>query len=132
MIKSFVAIFQELRLETLDLVRTRLQILKVEISSKLEAYKRSAILFVVAIVMAVAAWLSMTGALLSVMHVLLVPNRFAWAWAALILAGAYGTLGVVASWLGLAEIAPRRLIPKRTLMVLKHDRLWIEKERKAV
>lgn len=82
----------------------------------------------IAAALLLAAWITLTFALIALLHGLFLPSVYAWMWAALIVGGAYLVLGVTAGWFAYSEIKSTGLAPNRTLNVLKQDQIWIQNE----
>jgi len=129
--KSLGAVLLETRDELKDFVLTRVAMLQAEVREKVETFKYTVPLLLVALGLLLAGWITLTFAAVAALHAWLAPNAYAWAWAAVIVAGAYLIGGVVVGWFAYSEIKQAGLAPKRTLSVLKQDQAWIQKEARA-
>lgn len=126
--KSLATILAETKEEILQFVTTRVSILKVEIDEKVRKLKSVIPVFVIALALLLAGWMSLTFALIALLHGMLMPSVYAWLWAGLIVGGVYLALGIAAGWFAYSEIQATGLTPSRTLTVLKQDQVWIQNE----
>jgi uncharacterized membrane protein YqjE len=126
--KSLATILSETKEEILQFVTTRVNILKAEIDEKARRWKSVVPVFVIALALLLAGWMSLTFAFIALLHAMFLPSVYAWLWAGLIVAGVYLALGTVAGWLAYKEIKATGLTPSRTLTVLKQDQVWIQNE----
>jgi uncharacterized membrane protein YqjE len=126
--KSLATILSETKEEILQFVTTRVSLLKVDIDEKVRRLKSVAPVFVIALALLLAGWMSLTFAFIALLHGLFMPSVYAWLWAGLIVAGVYLALGLVAGWFAYSQIKATALIPSRTLTVLKQDQVWIQNE----
>ena len=126
--KSLATILSETKEEILQFVTTRVNILKAEIDEKARRWKSAIPVFVIALALLLAGWMSLTFALIALLHAMLLPSVYAWLWAGLIVAGVYLALGTVAGRFAYKEIKATGLTPSRTLTVLKQDQVWIQNE----
>jgi hypothetical protein len=124
--RSLAAIVNELKLEVSDFLRTRYQMLMAEINEKVTAWKTGIPLLVVALVLALVAFLVLTGAIVAA----LVPVVGV-VWALVIVGGGYLLLGAIIGWIGYAEISANPLKPERTMRILKEDQVWIQSEARS-
>lgn len=126
--KSLATILAETKDEIKQFVTTRVNILKAEMDEKVRTMKSVIPIALVAAALLLAAWITLTFALIALLHGLFLPSVYAWMWAALIVGGAYLVLGVTAGWFAYSEIKSTGLAPNRTLNVLKQDQIWIQNE----
>lgn len=126
--KSLATILAETKDEIKQFVTTRVNILKAEMDEKVRTMKSVIPIALIAAALLLAAWITLTFALIALLHGLFLPSVYAWMWAALIVGGAYLVLGVTAGWFAYSEIKSTGLAPNRTLNVLKQDQIWIQNE----
>lgn len=124
--RSLAATVNELKLEVSDFLRTRYQMLQAEINDKLKAWKAGIPMLVVALLLALVAFLVLTGAIVTA----LVPVVGV-LWALVIVGGGYLVLAGIIGWIGYAEISANPLKPERTIRVLKEDQMWIQSEARS-
>jgi uncharacterized membrane protein YqjE len=126
--KSIGAVLAETKAELKDFFDTRLQILRSEMKEKVRSLKQSVPLLLIAAALLLAAWITLTFALVALIQTWFLPSAYSWMWAALIVAILYLVAGTVVGWLGYVEMREVGVTPKRTLEVLKQDQVWIQKE----
>lgn len=129
--KSLADVLIETRDELKDFVLTRAAMLQAEVREKIRTFKYTVPLLLLALGLLLAGWMVLTFALVALLHSWLLPNAYAWTWAAVIVAAAYLIGGLAVGWFAYGEIKQAGLAPKRTLTVLKEDQAWIQKERRA-
>ena len=105
-----------------------MSILKAEIDEKVRRLKSVIPVFVIALALLLAGWMSLTFALIALLRGMLMPNVYAWLWAGLIVGGVYLALGIAGGWFAYSAIQATGLTPSRTLTVLKQDQVWIQNE----
>lgn len=126
--KSIATILTETKQEISQFVTTRISILKAEIDEKITRIKSVLPLVAIAAAMLLAGFMTLTFALIALLHGLFLPSPYAWLWASLIVTVVYLSLGVAAGWFAYAEIKATSLTPTRTLKVLQQDQVWIQNE----
>lgn len=126
--KPISAILAETKEEITRFITTRVNILKAETEEKLRKLKSVIPLVVVALALLVAGWLSLTFALIALLHGLFLPSVYAWLWAGLIVGVAYTLIGIGIGQKAFKTIKATSLTPSRTLTVLKQDQVWIKNE----
>ena len=126
--KPISAILAETKEEITRFITTRVNILKAETEEKLRKLKAVIPLVVVALALLVAGWLSLTFALIALLHGLFLPSVYAWLWAGLIVGVAYTLIGIGIGQKAFKTIKATNLTPSRTLTVLKQDQVWIKNE----
>ena len=126
--KSIATILTETKQEITQFVTTRISILKAEIDEKIARIKSVLPLVAIAAALLLAGFMTLTFALIALLHGLFLPSAYAWLWASLIVTVVYLALGVAAGWFAYAEIKATNLTPTRTLTVLKQDQVWIQNE----
>lgn len=125
--KSLPEVVNDLKAELKDFVATRLAMLRTEMSEKLTAIKEAVPAMILGLVLLLTAWVLFTGFLVTA-----IANAFAtpwgWAWAFLIVMAAYLLLGGMLAVGGLKKLKQAKLVPERTLRVLKQDEVWLQSE----
>ena len=83
--------------------------------------------FAIALVFAGVGFLALTG-----LFVVLLAGAFGglagWAWAFLIVAGVYFIVGGICAAFAAGELKSRRIMPTRTIQVLRQDQIWLRNE----
>jgi len=129
--KSIGAVLAETKEELKDFVQTRLAILKAEVSEKVKSWKAVIPMAVIAGLLLLTAWATITFTLVAVLAALFQPNPFAWFFGGAIISLVYLVIGAAIGASAIKRIKAVQMTPKRTLEVLKQDQLWIQKETKA-
>jgi len=126
--KSLAALLSETKLELKEFFTTRVGILKAEVHEKIRTVKNVAPLLAIAAALLLGAWITLTFALVAILQGVFLTSPFAWAWASLIVGGAYLLVGIAVAWFAIAEIKSVGVSPNRTLQVLKEDQIWLQNE----
>jgi uncharacterized membrane protein YqjE len=126
--KSIGIILAETKAELIEFFDTRLQILRSELKAKINSLKQSLPLLLVAAVLLLAGWITLTFALVALIRAWFLPSPYSWMWAGLIVGCVYSVGGIAVGWFGYSEIKTVGVAPKRTLEVLKQDQAWIQNE----
>lgn len=130
--KSLAALLAETKQEIKEFVTTRVGLFKAEIAEKVRTFKYAIPLLVITAALLLAAWMTVTFALIALLRGLFLPSPYAWFWAALIIGGIYLVLGIVVGWFAYGEIKSVGVAPNRTLQVLKQDQIWLQNEARTV
>ena len=125
--RSLSQVVAELRTEVQDFVQTRYQMLRAEMSEKLDHMKASLPLLVISAALLAVSFLVLTTTLIIALAAAL-ATPMAWIWATLIVGVAYLIVGFLALWLGYRELSSAGLKPERTLRVLEQDQAWLQQE----
>jgi hypothetical protein len=59
---------------------------------------------------------------------ILAPNLYAWVYSLLIVGAAWIVISLLLLWGSMRMANPMNLVPRKTIDVLKGDKLWLEKE----
>lgn len=129
--KSLGIVLTEAKEELKEFLETRLQLLRSEISEKIQTWKYSVPLLLVAGALLLAGWMVLTFAFVTLLHAWFLPNLYSWFWAGLIVAVVYLIAGGAVGWFAYSELRTAGLAPKRTLEVLKQDQVWLQNETRA-
>ena len=130
--KNLTLLLAELKQEVQDFIQTRLTMLKVELQEKVRTLKAAAPLAVIGGLLLLTAFLLFTLALVALVFVFLPDNAYRWFLAFLAIAVLWSILGGIAAYLAKRELEVKGLLPKRTVEVLKEDKLWIQSEVKQI
>jgi hypothetical protein len=98
------------------------------VHEKIRTVKNVAPFLAIAVALLLGAWITLTFALVAMLHSIFLPSPFAWAWASLIVGGVYLVLGIAVGWFAIGEIKSVGVSPNRTLQVLKEDQVWLQNE----
>ena len=130
--KSLAAVLAETKEELKSFISTRLEMLRAELREKTSTWKQGIILLAVAAVLLVAAWMTLTFALIGLLHAVLIASAYSWFFAGLIVAVLYLVVGGLVGWFAYGELKETGVKPARTLQVLKQDQLWIQNEARSL
>jgi len=126
--KSLATLLAETREELKEFVVTRVGILKAEIEEKIRTWKYVIPLLLIAVALLWAGFMTLTFALVALLHGVFLPSPFAWLWGALIVGGVYLVLAIAIGWFAYSELSAQGIAPTRTLKVLKQDQVWLQNE----
>lgn len=126
--RSFGEILTDTKDELREFVETRMTMLRLEMNDRLKMLKAAAPLAVVGLVFLWTAFLMFSLALVGLIAAFLVGNPYQWAIAFGSIAVLWAMVGGVAAYLAKREFASKELMPKKTIGVLKQDKLWIQSE----
>ena len=126
--KSLATLLAETREELKEFVVTRVGILKAEIEEKIRTWKYVIPIMLIAAALLWAAFMTLTFALVALLHGLFMPSPFAWLWGALIVGGVYLVIAIGIGWFAYSELSAQGIAPTRTLKVLKQDQVWLQNE----
>ena len=130
--KSVAALFAEMTQELQDFVQTRVTMFKVELQEKVRVMKAAAPLAVIGAVLLLTAYLLFTLALVSLVFAFLPDNAYRWCIAFAAIGLLWLILGGIAAYMAKRELEVKGLLPKRTVEVLKEDKMWIQSEVKQI
>ncbi len=125
--KSLPEVVNDLKAELKDFVATRLSILRVEMREKLSAMKAAVPALIGGAVLLLMSWILFTGFLVTVIA-LAFGTPWGWVWAFLIVTAAYAFLGGMLAAGGWAKLKQAKLVPERTIRVLRQDEVWLQSE----
>jgi putative superfamily III holin-X len=126
--KSIGTVISETKEELKDFIQTRIAILKAEIADKVRTWKYSIPLLLAAAALLLAAWITLTFTLVSLLAAVFMPSPYAWVYGSLIIGVAYLLGGVALGWFAYSELMATGIAPNRTIEVLKQDQVWIQNE----
>ncbi len=126
--KNLAAIIAELKDEIKDFVQTRVEMFKSEVRETLDAWKTAVPLAAVAVVLLVTAYLLLTITVVALVAVAFWNNPYHWFFAFLIVGVVWSIGGGILGWMALHEFQFKGLFPKKTIEVLKADKMWIQSE----
>ena len=130
--KNIATLLAEMKQELQDFVQTRFAMLKVELQEKVRVLKAAAPLAGIGALLLLTAFLLFTLALVALVFVFLPDNPYRWFLAFLAIAVLWSIVGGIAAYLAIRELQVNGLLPKRTVEVLKEDKIWIQSEVKQI
>ncbi len=126
--KNLPTLLTEMKEELKDFVQTRIAMLKAEVGEKLGVLKTAAPLGAAAILLLSTAYFLFALALVGLIVAALADNPYRWFIAVLCIAVLWSILGGIAAYLAKRELEVKGLMPKRTIEVLKGDKMWVQSE----
>jgi uncharacterized membrane protein YqjE len=118
----------EMKVELVEFVQTRIRMLRTELSEKWRTAKVAIPLVGLAALLFGTAFLLLTGALVGLVVAAFPHSIYRWFFACIIVAFFWGILGAAAAYFVKREFELKSIAPRRTLEVLKGDKLWIQAE----
>ena len=126
--RTVAAVLIDMREELKQFISTRLALFKAEVNEKLKTLKSAVPLAAAGLMLLLTAYLLLTLALVALVFVFLPDNAYRWCLALAIVGVLWAIFGGVAAWLAKRELELRGLIPRKTIRVLKDDKIWIQSE----
>jgi len=128
--RSLAAIVTEMKEELKDFVQTRIEMFRTELHEKLKTLKIAAPLAGVGALLLGTAYLLFTMALVGLVVAFFRDNPYRWFFAFAAVAVLWTLLGGIAAYFAKREFELKGLMPRKTIEVLKEDKLWIQAEAK--
>ena len=128
--RSLAAIVTEMKEELKDLVQTRIEMFRAELHEKLKTLKIAAPLAGLGALLLGTAYLLFTMALVGLVVALFRDNTYRWFFAFAAVAVLWTLLGGIAAYFAKREFELKGLMPRKTIEVLREDKLWIQAEAK--
>jgi uncharacterized membrane protein YqjE len=122
------SILSDTKEELKEFLETRIAMLKTELGEKMAMLKSAAPLAVVGILFLVTAYALFTLGLVGLIVAFLPENPYRWCIAFFAIAVLWGIVGGITGYLAMREFQVKELMPKRTMQVLKEDKIWIQSE----
>ena len=128
--RSLAAIVTEMKEELKDLVQTRIEMFRTELQEKVKTLKIAAPLAGLGALLLGTAYLLFTMALAGLVVAFFPDNTYRWFFAFAAVAVLWTLLGGIAAYFAKREFELKGLMPRKTIEVLKEDKLWIQAEAK--
>lgn len=125
--RTLSATLNEAKSEFKQFAETRVAMLQAEMKEKMADVKASAPMLAVGALLALTSFLVLTGALICLLRFAFGGSPYGWFFSFLVVGIVYAILGIAAIALGYEKIKGG-VVPKRTLHVLKEDRIWLQNE----
>ena len=126
--RSVADILTDMKGELSEFVQTRITMFRTELREKWNAAKVAIPLAGLAALSLLMAFLLFSGALVGLVLAAFPHSLYRWFFACAIVAIFWTVLGGVAAYFAKREFEMASMVPKRTLEVLKGDKLWIQAE----
>jgi uncharacterized membrane protein YqjE len=128
--RSLAGIVAEMKSELKEFVETRVELFKSEAKERLKTLKIAAPLAAFGILLLSTAYLLFTMAVVGLVVAFFSQNPYRWFFAFLAVAILWSFFGGVAAYFAKREFEFKRLLPRKTIEVLKEDTMWIRAEAK--
>jgi len=102
--------------------------LRTELGEKMAMLKSAAPLAIVGILFLVTAYMLFTLGLVGAIVAFLPQNPYRWCIAFFAIAVLWGLIGGICTYMAVREFQVKELLPKRTMQVLKEDKVWLQSE----
>jgi uncharacterized membrane protein YqjE len=119
---------KEMKRELVDFVTTRFELLRSEMRETMDAFKSAIPFGVIAVLLMLTGYLLLTLAVVGLIAVAFWGSPYAWFFAFLITGLAWTIFGVLAAYLAYNSLRKHGMFPKKTVEVLKADKIWMERE----
>lgn len=121
----------EVKEEFKNFAQTRIAMFQAETRDTVQGLKASAPMIVLGAVIGAVAFLVFTGALVAVIWTAFAGSVFGPFFAFLIVGVIYALIAGIALTFGISKIKQMGFLPKRTLRVLKEDKVWLQNEARS-
>jgi uncharacterized membrane protein YqjE len=128
--RSLAAIVAEMKDELKESVQTRIEMLKAELQEKMKTLKIAVPLAALGALLLGTAYLLLTMALVGLTVAFFSASPYRWFFAFAIVAVLWTLLGGIATYFAKREFELKGLMPRKTIEVLKEDKIWIQAEAK--
>ena len=129
--RNLASLLAEIKDEIRDFLQTRFTMLKAELQEKSKNLKTAAILAVSAILVLSTAYMLLTLALVALIMAAFPASAYRWFFAFLAVGVFWSIFGAIAAYFAKRELELRGILPKRTIEVLKGDKVWVQTEVKS-
>ena len=114
--------------EVKQFVRTRYQMLRMEVKENMATWRRVVVLGVLALVLLITSWLLFSLALVAVIAAAFYPSPYAWFLGFIIMTVVWGAGAGILALLAKHEMKAQDMYPKQTMETLKEDQVWVQNE----
>lgn len=129
--RTVADVLADMKEELKQFVETRLALLKTELREKAHTLKIAVPLAGVAVLLLGTAYLLLTAAAVSLIAVFIPAGAYRWCLAFLAVGVLWGLLGAAAAYFAKREFAMKEMLPRKTIGVLKQDKIWVQAEMKS-
>lgn len=127
--RSLVDVINEVKEELKSFINTRVRMVKAEFQESAKAAKVGLPLVVLSLGLLAIASLLFTGAVVTLVASAFVGNPYAWFFSFVIVGFLWAVFGALAGYFAINQFRSR--FPKRTIEVLKADKLWLQTEARS-
>lgn len=128
--RTWAEVVADIKEELKEFAQTRIQLFKTESRQKLALLKIGVLLAAAAIVLLATAYLLLTMGLVALVAALFTDHPYRWVFGFFGISILWSLLGGTAAYFAKREFALKGILPRRTLEVLKGDKVWLQREAK--
>lgn len=126
-------IIREVTEEIKTFIETRVQMLKEELRENMKAFQIAAPLMAIALALLGVSFLFFGFCLVALIAVAFPGNPYGWFFSFLIVSFLFAMIGAIFVSVALNTLRNRSVLPRRTIKVLREDRIWWQSEaRKSI
>ena len=129
--RSLGEIVSEMKVELREFIQTRFDMLKTELQERIKSLRIAVPLAGLGALLLGTAYLLFTMAVVGLAVTFFRNNPYRWFFAFASVAVLWTLVGAIAAYFAKREFELTSLAPKRTIQVLKEDKLWIQSEAKG-
>lgn len=126
--RNLADLLAEIKNEIRDFLQTRIAMLKTELREKSKNLKTAMVLAVSGLLLLTTAYFLFTLALVGLILAAFPTTAYRWFFAFLAVAVLWTIIGAIAAYFAKRELELRGILPKRTIEVLKGDKVWVQTE----
>jgi uncharacterized membrane protein YqjE len=126
--RTLTEVVATIKEEVIQLAETRIRLFKVESQQKLALLKIAALLGAIAVVLLSTGYLLIALGLVAFVAAALANSPYRWVFGFLAVAILSFILGGIAAYFAKSEFALKGIVPRRTIEVLKGDKIWLQSE----
>jgi uncharacterized membrane protein YqjE len=126
--RSLAAILGEMKSELQEFVHTRIELFKRELQEKAASIKRAVPAALIGATFGITAVLLLSLALVALVAVGFGDNPYKWFFAFLIVGVLWSVMAGMALFMAKRRLTMEPMVPKKTMHVLKDDKIWLQKE----
>lgn len=128
--RTWAEVAAEIKQEIKEFTQTRIQLFKTEFGQKLVLLKIAALLASAALLLLLTAYLFFTIGLAALIAAFFIDHPYRWVFGFFGVALVWAILGGIAAYFAKREFAIKGILPRRTLEVLRGDKIWLQSEAK--
>ena len=128
--RSLGEIVSEIRVEFIELVDTRLKMLKSELQEAKAGLRVALPLAALTLILLVTAFLLLSAAVVTLIASAFAGNPYAWFFGLIIVAALWAVFGAIAGFFAYNALRAKATFPRRTFEVLNADKKWLQSEAK--
>ena len=126
--RNLADLLAEIKNEIRDFLQTRIAMLKTELREKSKNLKTAMVLAVSGLLLLTTAYFLFTLALVGLILAAFPASVYRWFFAFLAVALLWTIIGAIAAYFAKRELELRGILPKRTIEVLRGDKVWVQTE----